>query len=170
MSPIAMTEKIINERRPSESTTDTEKCEVKQSEGGRAAWCTVAGSALVYYASFGIMNSFGFFQDYYTRDFLKDTPATTIAFCGTLQMFLMNSLAAVSGALCDRYGVKVFTVFGTIWIKTNMSPSISTLAQDSAPSLLLCCYPSYRLGNSGRSSSPRDFYWDLPSPLVSNQH
>jgi MCP family monocarboxylic acid transporter-like MFS transporter 10 len=104
-----MTEKPNNERRPSESTTDTESCTIKQFEGGRAAWCTVAGSALVYYASFGIMNSFGFFQDYYTRDFLKDTPATTIAFCGTLQMFLMNSLAAVSGALCDRYGARVIT-------------------------------------------------------------
>jgi MCP family monocarboxylic acid transporter-like MFS transporter 10 len=104
-----MTEKPTDVRRPSESTTDTESCTIKQFEGGRAAWSTVAGSALVYYASFGIMNSFGFFQDYYTRDFLKDTPATTIAFCGTLQMFLMNSLAAVSGALCDRYGATVTT-------------------------------------------------------------
>lgn len=107
MSSIAMTEKSINERRPSESTLDTESGKLKHYEGGRVAWCTVAGSALVYYASFGIMNSFGFFQDYYTQKFLPDTPAMTIAFCGTLQMFLMNSLAAVSGALCDRYGVKV---------------------------------------------------------------
>jgi hypothetical protein len=112
MSSIAMTEtaltgKSIDERRPSECTTDTESCTLKHFEGGRAAWCTVAGSALVYYASFGIMNSFGFFQDFYTQSFLKDTPPTTIAFCGTLQMFLMNSLAAISGALCDRYGVKV---------------------------------------------------------------
>jgi len=103
----AMSEKSITERRQSDSETDTESCQLKQYEGGREAWLTVAGSALVYYASFGIMNSFGFFQNYYTVVFLKDTPATTIAFCGTLQMFLMNSLAAVSGALCDRYGVKV---------------------------------------------------------------
>lgn len=98
---------ISIERRHSEITTDIESCELKQREGGRAAWCTVAGSLLVYYSSFGIMNSFGFFQDFYTKKFLKDTPASTIAFCGTLQMFLMNSLAAVSGALCDRYGVTV---------------------------------------------------------------
>jgi MCP family monocarboxylic acid transporter-like MFS transporter 10 len=84
MSSIAMTEKSINERRPSESTLDTESGKLKHYE-----------------------NSFGFFQDYYTQKFLPDTPAMTIAFCGTLQMFLMNSLAAISGALCDRYGVKV---------------------------------------------------------------
>ncbi|KAF1914042.1 major facilitator superfamily domain-containing protein [Ampelomyces quisqualis] len=118
MTEIALTEKTINERRPSGSTTDTESCTLKHFEGGRAAWCTVAGSGLVYYASFGIMNSFGFFQDYYTQTFLKDTSPTTIAFCGTLQMFLMNSLAAVSGALCDRYGVKYLYVgsgLGTIF-------------------------------------------------------
>ncbi|KAF2034332.1 MFS general substrate transporter [Setomelanomma holmii] len=93
------------ERCPSESTI--EACELNKDarEGGRAAWCTVAGSILVYYSSFGIMNSFGFFQDFYSQDFLKNTPTSTIAFCGTLQMFLMNSLAAISGALCDRYGV-----------------------------------------------------------------
>ncbi|CAO2657115.1 Nn.00g032410.m01.CDS01 [Neocucurbitaria sp. VM-36] len=103
-----MTEKLLSnvERRASESTTDTESCELKGSEGGCAAWLTVAGSVLVYYASFGIMNSFGFFQNYYTSEFLRNTPTSTIAFIGTLQMALMNSLAAISGALCDRYGVK----------------------------------------------------------------
>jgi MCP family monocarboxylic acid transporter-like MFS transporter 10 len=89
--------------------SDTESCEPKshEREGGSAAWLTVTGSVLIYYSSFGLMNSFGFFQAYYTQDFLKDTPASTIAFCGTIQMFLMNLLAAVSGALCDRYGVTV---------------------------------------------------------------
>jgi MCP family monocarboxylic acid transporter-like MFS transporter 10 len=107
----AMSEKLSSnlERRPPESTTDTESCKVKEREGGYAAWLTVLGSILVYYASFGIMNSFGFFQDYYSKDFLKDTSASTIAFIGTLQMALMNLLAAISGALCDRYGVKVRT-------------------------------------------------------------
>jgi MCP family monocarboxylic acid transporter-like MFS transporter 10 len=109
--PKTMIEEPITQRRTWESTTDTESaCELKQYEGGRAAWCTVAGSILVYYSSFGIMNSFGFFQDYYTRDFLKQTPTSTIAFCGTLQMFLMNALASVSGTLCDRYGIRVITI------------------------------------------------------------
>jgi hypothetical protein len=95
---------------PSESTTDTESCKLQEHEGGRAPWFTVAGSILVYYASFGVMNSFGFFQNYYSSDFLKQTSPSTIAFVGTLQMALMNFLAALSGALCDRYGVKVGTL------------------------------------------------------------
>ncbi|KAB2107965.1 hypothetical protein AG0111_0g4454 [Alternaria gaisen] len=93
-------------RSPSQSTEDTESKNLQEHGGGRAAWLTVAGSILVYYASFGVMNSFGFFQNYYSSDFLKQTPPSTIAFIGTLQMALMNLLAALSGALCDRYGVK----------------------------------------------------------------
>jgi len=104
-----MSEKIssCNERPPSNITIDLESSKPKRREGGRAAWLTVFGSILVYYSSFGILNSFGFFQNYYTNDFLKNSPVSTIAFIGTVQMALMNSLAAVSGALCDRYGVKV---------------------------------------------------------------
>ncbi|KAF2845334.1 MFS general substrate transporter [Plenodomus tracheiphilus IPT5] len=98
------------EHLPSESTTDTESCEVKEREGGGAAWFTVLGSILVYYASFGVMNSFGFFQNYYKDEYLKDTPSSQIALIGTMQMALMNSLAAVSGALCDQYGVKYLYV------------------------------------------------------------
>jgi len=65
------------------------------------------GSVLIYYAASGLMNSFGFFQDYYSEEFLHDTPAANVAFIGTLQMALSNIFAPISGALCDRYGVKV---------------------------------------------------------------
>ncbi|EOA81651.1 uncharacterized protein SETTUDRAFT_24039 [Exserohilum turcica Et28A] len=73
---------------------------------GRSAHLTLLGSFLVFYASFGLMSSFGFFQDFYAREFLVHTPESRIAFIGTLQMALTNLMAAVSGALCDRYGVK----------------------------------------------------------------
>lgn len=96
------------ERRTSDSTADSETCVIKdRREGGAAAWATVVGSILVYYASMGVLNSFGFFNNYYSHDFLQNTPTSTIAFIGTLQIALMNSLAAVSGALCDHYGIRV---------------------------------------------------------------
>lgn len=93
-------------RLPSGSTTDTESCKMGEREGGAVAWFTVLGSILVYYASFGVMNSFGFFQNFYHTEFLHETPLSQIALIGTMQMALMNSLAVVSGALCDLYGVK----------------------------------------------------------------
>lgn len=79
----------------------------KASDGSKVKWMTVAGSVLIYYASSGVVNSFGFFQNFYTDNFLKDTPTASIAIIGTLQMSLMSILSVVSGALCDRYGIKV---------------------------------------------------------------
>jgi MCP family monocarboxylic acid transporter-like MFS transporter 10 len=98
-------------RPPSNSTTITELSSIEKAqekgEGDRQGWLTVIGSLLVYYSSYGLVDSFGFFQDFYHDEFLVATPASTIAFIGTLQIALVNCLATVSGALCDSYGVKV---------------------------------------------------------------
>lgn len=80
-------------------------------EGGLRAWLTVLGSSLVYFASFGIISSWGFFQDYYSKHFLQTVPASTVAFVGTIQITLMNVLAAPAGSLYDWYGAKVCFCF-----------------------------------------------------------
>ncbi|OMP85184.1 putative transporter MCH4 [Diplodia seriata] len=78
------------------------------SEDNLRAWLTVLGSALVYFASFGFTNSFGFFQDYYQTHYLPDQSPSTIAFIGTLQISLMYVVAPVAGALSDAYA-------GSLW-------------------------------------------------------
>ncbi|KAL1598611.1 hypothetical protein SLS60_007751 [Paraconiothyrium brasiliense] len=83
-------------------------------EGGRRAWLTVAGSSLIYFATLGSTNSFGFFQNYYEHNFLQGVPASTISFVGTLQITLMNVLAAPAGALFDCYGLKSLYIFSGI--------------------------------------------------------
>ncbi|KAK0653681.1 Aspyridones efflux protein apdF [Lasiodiplodia hormozganensis] len=70
------------------------------------AWLTVLGSSLVYFASFGVTNSFGFFQDYYQTHYLPEYPPSTIAFIGTLQISLMYVVAPIAGALSDIFGLK----------------------------------------------------------------
>jgi hypothetical protein len=77
------------------------------SEGSLHAWLTVIGSSLIYFASFGVINSFGFFQAYYEKNLLIGVPASTISFVGTIQLTLMNLLAAPAGSLFDCYGFKV---------------------------------------------------------------
>ena len=96
--------------KPNKSSNSNESNESKKPETSRPACLTILGSTLVFYASFGLMSSFGFFQDFYSHDFLRGRPNASIAFIGTLQMALTNLMAAVSGALCDRYGVKVSSV------------------------------------------------------------
>ena len=85
----------------------TVELEIKEPEGGLRAWLTVLGSSLVYFSTFGIINSFGFFQELYQNTYLVDTPASTISFIGTIQILLMNLLAAPAGTLFDHYGLKV---------------------------------------------------------------
>ncbi|KAF2656732.1 MFS general substrate transporter [Lophiostoma macrostomum CBS 122681] len=93
------------EHRENDSTTDTESYSLKANENNPQAWLTVLGSFLIYYSSYGLINSFGFFQDYYQRTSLGSSSQSTIAFVGTMQIALMNCLAPVSGALCDSFGI-----------------------------------------------------------------
>jgi MCP family monocarboxylic acid transporter-like MFS transporter 10 len=75
-------------------------------EGGQEAWLTVFGSFLVYYCSYGIINSFGFFQTYYQTEFLTSTRSSTISLIGTTQIALMDFLVTISGAIFDAYGFR----------------------------------------------------------------
>lgn len=91
----------------SAGTPDNERDLQKQEEGDLSAILTVIGSALVYFASFGFMNSFGYFQDFYQTDYLAEYSSSTIAFIGTLQISLMYFVGPVAGAAFDWYGLKV---------------------------------------------------------------
>jgi hypothetical protein len=77
-----------------------------QDEGSLDAWLAIAGSFLVYFSSFGIMNSFGYFQDLYVSGFLRDYAASEIALIGTMQLALMYLTGPVVGSLYDAYGTK----------------------------------------------------------------
>jgi hypothetical protein len=102
---------------PAHTTTDDSGFEphdhLELHEGGTRAWLTVVGSALVYFASFGFMNSFGYFQDFYQNDYYPRYTASTIAFIGTLQISLMYIVGPVAGALFDSYGIKVSLLLKT---------------------------------------------------------
>ncbi|ETS74031.1 hypothetical protein PFICI_13897 [Pestalotiopsis fici W106-1] len=82
----------------------------ESSEGGKQAWLAVAGSFLVYFASFGVVNSFGYFQNFYQQEYLQDSSPSTISFIGTLQITLMYLSGAPAGALFDLYGSKAMAL------------------------------------------------------------
>jgi len=51
-----------------------------QQEGGLRAWLTVVSSSSIHFASFGIVNSFGYFQDFYQADYPSNYSSSAIAF------------------------------------------------------------------------------------------
>lgn len=101
-----MAEKVLSN--PHIGTNDTIEISNKEhKDGGMEAWLTVFGSFLIYYASVGMINSFGFFQNYYQTEYLANVSPTTISVIGTLQLSLMSVLSTVSGGICDSHGIKV---------------------------------------------------------------
>jgi hypothetical protein len=99
------------------SSTSSAPSKIIDHENNLHAWLTVAGSSLVYFASYGLINSFGFFQTYYETNLLVGVPASTVSFVGTLQLTLMNLLAAPAGSLFDCFGLKVLRLHSCVVIR-----------------------------------------------------
>ncbi|KAJ7923441.1 major facilitator superfamily domain-containing protein [Mycena leptocephala] len=71
-------------------------------EGGLPAWGTVAGAFLVQFCGFGYTNSFGVYQDFYTREYLTESSASAISWIGSINAFIIISGGLVAGRFYDR--------------------------------------------------------------------
>ncbi|KAI1161515.1 MFS general substrate transporter [Nemania serpens] len=95
-----------NAQSQDDSTESSVSPPAHDAEGGLEGWLNVFGSVLVYFATFGIINSFGFFQSYYEKEFLSSYQPAVIAFIGTLQISLLYLMSPIAGSLFDAYGLK----------------------------------------------------------------
>ena len=57
-------------------------------DGGWDAWLTVLGAFLALFCTFGQLNAFGTFQTWYAGHQLRDLPPSTIAWIGSLQLWI----------------------------------------------------------------------------------
>ncbi|CAL1699313.1 unnamed protein product [Somion occarium] len=71
-------------------------------EGGVRAWLTVIGCSFVMFISFGMIQSFGVFQDYYTRVVLSGFSPSDISWIGSVQTFLLYALGLYTGKWFDN--------------------------------------------------------------------
>ncbi|KAK4140740.1 major facilitator superfamily domain-containing protein [Dichotomopilus funicola] len=67
--------------------------------GGLQAWTAVACTHIVVMNTWGIVNSFGLFQTHYTTSLSR--PPSDISWIGSLQIFLLFFVGAVTGRLTD---------------------------------------------------------------------
>ncbi|KAG9077914.1 hypothetical protein FS749_010160 [Ceratobasidium sp. UAMH 11750] len=70
-------------------------------DGGVVAWTTVAGAWLVLFCTFGYVNAFGVFEDYYSREYMTNKTSSEIAWVGSTQLCLQFAMGLVSGKLFD---------------------------------------------------------------------
>ncbi|TVY17341.1 Aspyridones efflux protein apdF [Lachnellula arida] len=69
--------------------------------GGLRAWLQVPGSFFLVFNTWGIVNSFGVFQTYYSLHLLSDHTPSQISWIGSTQAFLLLLLGVVTGPLFD---------------------------------------------------------------------
>ncbi|BGP49746.1 hypothetical protein JCM10450v2_005651 [Rhodotorula kratochvilovae] len=71
-------------------------------DGGRRAYLNTAGGVLVLFCTFGLSNSWAAFQAELRRNQLRDYPASSIAWIGSVQLFILFLLGLPSGRLFDQ--------------------------------------------------------------------
>ncbi|KAI8865960.1 MFS general substrate transporter, partial [Ramicandelaber brevisporus] len=80
---------------------------------GGYGWVVVAAASLVFFITFGYMNSYGVFQRLYTEEVFKDdaTPAT-VSLIGSITTIISNCIGSPSGYLVDRIGIRTTVQIG----------------------------------------------------------
>ncbi|EMD35761.1 hypothetical protein CERSUDRAFT_138483 [Gelatoporia subvermispora B] len=83
-------------------------------EGGLRAWMTVAGAWLALFATYGYLNAFGVYQDYYTRIYLNNTTPSAVSWIGSFQFFVPLVIGMFAGHLFDIGYFHVMMITGSV--------------------------------------------------------
>ncbi|KAJ5090053.1 hypothetical protein N7532_008737 [Penicillium argentinense] len=81
--------------------------------GGLQAWLTVLALFCVFVNSWGILTTFGAFQEYYQTELLADQSPSAISWVGSIQATLIPMVGIVSGPLVDSGYIRALTVVGS---------------------------------------------------------
>ncbi|TFK52654.1 MFS general substrate transporter [Heliocybe sulcata] len=100
----SFSEKLKGASPPPEDPTSTPLASLEPPDGGLQAWLTVLGAVLVSFSTFGVVNSYGAFSDYYKTEFLSNYSPTLVSMIGAVQVFILYGLGTVSGPMFDAYG------------------------------------------------------------------
>ncbi|KAG8935661.1 hypothetical protein FRC02_007170, partial [Tulasnella sp. 418] len=95
-------------------------------EGGKDAWCTLAGSCIILFSTFGNVAAFGVYQDYYTRFFLSDSSPAAVSWIGSMQLFLLFSMSIFSArAMAQGYFRHCMIGGGTLYLGCSLAMSFA---------------------------------------------
>ncbi|THU95498.1 monocarboxylate permease [Dendrothele bispora CBS 962.96] len=83
-------------------------------EGGLQAWLVIFGSFLALFSTWGIINSYGVFHDYYATVLLPNSSSSTISLIGALQLFFLYGSSPVIGRIFDLYGPNILLPLGSL--------------------------------------------------------
>lgn len=89
-------------------------------DGGLKAWLQVLGSFILFFNTWGIVNSFGVFQTYYSTDLLKTQSDSNLSWIGSIQAFLLLIIGVATGPLFDMGYFEALLCTGTFFLVFGM--------------------------------------------------
>ncbi|KAJ7222828.1 MFS general substrate transporter [Mycena haematopus] len=96
-------------------------------EGCRKGYLTIFGAFMALFCTFGQMNAFGTLRTWYAEHQLSHLEPSTIAWIGSLQLWVFFFSGGPIGQLFDAYGPRCIMVIGSIlYVFSIMMTSIST--------------------------------------------
>ncbi|KAJ3740821.1 major facilitator superfamily domain-containing protein [Lentinula detonsa] len=96
-------------------------------DGGTKAWLCVFGAFMISITCYGVANTFGVFEEYYSANQLSNESLNNISWIGSLQLCLILLVGCVSGPLCDAgYFKHLIASGGLLFFFCLMMTSIST--------------------------------------------
>ncbi|KAJ6549580.1 MFS general substrate transporter [Mycena vulgaris] len=96
-------------------------------EGCTKEYLAIFGAFMALFCTFGQMNAFGTFQTWYAEHQLSHLEPSTIAWIGSLQLWVFFFSGGIIGRVFDAYGPRWIMAAGTIiYVFSIMMTSIST--------------------------------------------
>jgi MFS family permease len=84
--------------------------------GGLSAWLHVGGGFMLFFNTWGILNTFGVFQTYYESGALFTASSSTISWIGAIQAFLLLLVGFLVGPIYDRGHLKLLLAVGSFGV------------------------------------------------------
>ncbi|KAI0247525.1 major facilitator superfamily domain-containing protein [Lactifluus subvellereus] len=89
-------------------------------DGGTLAWLQVAASFFVFMNTWGIVNTFGAYQNFYEVNILRSHSPSAISWIGSVQGFLLLLVGALTGPLFDAGHIRTLVGVGSLLVVLSM--------------------------------------------------
>ncbi|KAK9366803.1 major facilitator superfamily domain-containing protein [Lipomyces kononenkoae] len=84
--------------------------------GGLTAWLQVAGGFVIFFNTWGLINTFAVFQTYYESGALFSESSSNISWIGSIQGFLLQLTGIVAGPIYDRGYLRLLLLLGSFMV------------------------------------------------------
>ena len=102
--------------KPEESTAKIGGGPPAPPNGGALAWLNVLGSFMLFFNTWGILNTFGAYQNYYESGKLFTASSSQISWIGSIAAFMLLFVGIFMGPIYDRGYVRTLLVFGSFMV------------------------------------------------------